>query len=81
VRDVGEVLQDRQLDARQMVETIDHVSAGSIRLLGVPIKLSETPGSVRTAPPGLGQHTDRILRADCGFTPEDIETLRASKTI
>jgi crotonobetainyl-CoA:carnitine CoA-transferase CaiB-like acyl-CoA transferase len=81
VRDVGEVLQDRQLDARQMVETIDHVSAGSIRLLGVPIKLSETPGSVRTAPPGLGQHTDRILREDCGLTPEDIETLRASKTI
>jgi crotonobetainyl-CoA:carnitine CoA-transferase CaiB-like acyl-CoA transferase len=81
VRDVGEVLQDRQLDARQMVETIDHVSAGSIRLLGVPIKLSETPGSVRSAPPGLGQHTDRILREDCGLTPEDIETLRASKTI
>ena len=81
VRDIGEVLQDRQLDARQMIETIDHVSAGSIRLLGVPIKLSDTPGAVRTAPPGLGEHTDRILRDDCGLTTEDIDALRASNTI
>ena len=81
VRSVGEVLQDSQLDARHMVETIDHVSAGAIRVLGVPIKLSDTPGAVRTAPPALGQHTDRILREDCGLTAEDIDVLRASKTI
>jgi len=81
VRDVGEVLEDRQLDARQMVETIDHVSAGSIRLLGVPIKLSDTPGAVRTAPPALGQHTDRILHDDCGLSSEQIASLRHSKAI
>jgi crotonobetainyl-CoA:carnitine CoA-transferase CaiB-like acyl-CoA transferase len=81
VRDVGEVLEDRQLDARQMVETIDHVSAGSIRLLGVPIKLSDTPGAVRTAPPALGQHTDRILRDDCGLSSEQIKSLRNSRAI
>ena len=81
VRSVGEVLQDSQLDARHMVETIDHVSAGAIQVLGVPIKLSDTPGAVRTAPPALGQHTDRILREDCGLTAEYIDALRASKTI
>jgi crotonobetainyl-CoA:carnitine CoA-transferase CaiB-like acyl-CoA transferase len=64
-----------------MVETIDHVSAGVIQVLGVPIKLSDTPGAVRTAPPALGQHTDRILREDCGLTAEYIDALRASKTI
>jgi crotonobetainyl-CoA:carnitine CoA-transferase CaiB-like acyl-CoA transferase len=81
VRDVGEVLQDSQLDARQMIQTIDHVSAGAIRLLGVPIKLSDTPGAVRTAPPALGQHTDRILRDDCGLSATQIESLRRSNAI
>ena len=81
VRDVAEVLADPQLDARGMIETIDHISAGAIRLLGVPIKLSETPGSVRAAPPALGQHTDRILVEDCGLSAAQIQSLRAAKTI
>jgi crotonobetainyl-CoA:carnitine CoA-transferase CaiB-like acyl-CoA transferase len=81
VREVAEVLQDRQIDARRMVETVDHVSAGAIRVLGVPIKLSDTPGSVRSAPPALGQHTEQILRDDCGLSATEIEALRVSKTI
>ncbi len=81
VRDVAEALEDRQLDARGMIETIDHLSAGAIRLLGVPIKLSQTPGSVRMAPPVLGQHTDRILREDCGLSVSDVASLRAAKTV
>jgi crotonobetainyl-CoA:carnitine CoA-transferase CaiB-like acyl-CoA transferase len=78
VRSVGEVLSDSQLDARQMIETVDHVTAGAVRVLGVPIKLSDTPGSVRSAPPALGQHTDEILRSDCGMSATEIVTLRAS---
>jgi crotonobetainyl-CoA:carnitine CoA-transferase CaiB-like acyl-CoA transferase len=38
-----------------------HATAGDLTLLGVPIKLSETPGGVRTAPPTLGQHTKAVL--------------------
>ncbi len=48
VRNVGEVLEDPQLSARQMIETVDHVTLGALRVLGVPIKLSDTPGRVRT---------------------------------
>ena len=81
VRAVSEVLEDQQLDARSMIETLDHVSAGAIRVLGVPIKLSETPGSVRSAPPALGQHTEQILLEDCGLSAAQIETLRKSRTI
>ena len=80
VREIAEVLVDPQLDARGMIETIDHVSAGAIRLLGVPIKLSDTPGSVRAAPPALGQHTDRILE-ECGLSRGEIDALRDAKTI
>jgi formyl-CoA transferase/CoA:oxalate CoA-transferase len=77
VRDVAEVLQDTHLDAREMVETVEHATAGSLQVLGVPIKLSETPGSVRTAPPALGQHTAQILRDDCGLSEREIEELRS----
>jgi len=81
VREVPDVLADPQIDARLMVETVEHVSAGAIRVLGVPVKLSGTPGTVRTAPPALGQHTDRILREDCGLSPAEITTLRASGAV
>ncbi len=77
VRDVAETLADPQLDARSMIETVDHLTAGAIRVLGVPIKLSGSPGSVRTPPPLLGQHSAEILRGDCGLSDETIAALRA----
>jgi crotonobetainyl-CoA:carnitine CoA-transferase CaiB-like acyl-CoA transferase len=76
VREVGDVLEDPQLDARQMIETVDHITAGAVRVLGVPIKLSDTPGAVRAAPPALGQHTHRILEDECAMTARQIEELR-----
>jgi crotonobetainyl-CoA:carnitine CoA-transferase CaiB-like acyl-CoA transferase len=76
VRDVGEVIEDPQLVARDMVQAVEHATLGTIRVLGVPIKLSETPGGVRTAPPTLGQHTDAILRGDLGFTEEEVARMR-----
>ena len=79
VRDVAEVLQDPQLDARGMIQQVEHAVAGALRVTGVPIKLSDTPGAVRTPPPVLGQHTESILSVDAGLTPEEIEGLRASR--
>jgi crotonobetainyl-CoA:carnitine CoA-transferase CaiB-like acyl-CoA transferase len=76
VRDVGEVIEDPQLVARDMVQAVEHATLGTIRVLGVPIKLSDTPGGVRTAPPTLGQHTDAILRGDLGFTDEEVARMR-----
>jgi crotonobetainyl-CoA:carnitine CoA-transferase CaiB-like acyl-CoA transferase len=76
VRDVAETLQDPHLSARQMIEAVEHATAGVVRMLGIPIKLSETPGAVRTAPPTLGQHTDQILRTDLGLTQAEVARLR-----
>jgi crotonobetainyl-CoA:carnitine CoA-transferase CaiB-like acyl-CoA transferase len=81
VRDVSDVLEDAQLAARHMIETVDHLTAGAVRVLGIPIKLSETPGAVRTAPPTLGQHTEQILRADCRMSAAEIAELKASHAV
>ena len=81
VRDVAEVLQDSHLTAREMIETVQHATAGPLRVLGVPIKLSETPGAVRAAPPALGQHTRQILQKDCGLSEREIEELRATRAV
>jgi crotonobetainyl-CoA:carnitine CoA-transferase CaiB-like acyl-CoA transferase len=75
VRDIGEVLEDPQLVAREMIAAVEHATIGTIRTLGVPVKLSDTPGSVRTAPPTLGQHTDQILRTDLALQDAEIARL------
>jgi crotonobetainyl-CoA:carnitine CoA-transferase CaiB-like acyl-CoA transferase len=75
VRSVAEVLRDPQILARGMVATVDHPALGPIRMLGLPVKLSETPGSVRTHPPRLGEHTQRVLRDDLGMTDGEIAAL------
>ncbi len=81
VRDIAEVLQDPHLEARGMIREVDHPTAGPLRVTGVPIKLSETPGDVRNPPPTLGQHTDAILSKDAGLEPAEIERLRAEGAV
>ncbi len=81
VRNIGEVVEDPQLEARSMLQTVDHVTAGAWQVIGTPVKLSETPGAVRSAPPTLGQHTDGILHRDLGFTEADIAALRAAGVV
>ena len=76
VRDLAEVLSDPQIVERAMVVALDHPVAGAIRTLGVPVKLDDTPGSVRTPPPTLGQHTEEILTHMLGLDMDTIARLR-----
>jgi formyl-CoA transferase/CoA:oxalate CoA-transferase len=78
VRAIDAVLADAQLAAREMVATVDHPSIGPLRVLGVPVKLSATPGSVRTAPPILGQHTATVLSHDLGLSAGEIDALTSA---
>ena len=80
VRDVAEALDDPQLAARQIVEWVEHAAAGHLRVLGLPVKLSATPGTVRTAPPTLGQHTDVVL-LELGFGDGDIAEVRRHSAV
>jgi crotonobetainyl-CoA:carnitine CoA-transferase CaiB-like acyl-CoA transferase len=77
VNRLDQALADPQTRAREMVVELDHPVAGRHRVLGVPVKLSATPGAVRGPAPAYGQHTDAVLRA-LGFTAEDIHALQGS---
>jgi crotonobetainyl-CoA:carnitine CoA-transferase CaiB-like acyl-CoA transferase len=81
VRTVAETLADPQIAAREMVASLDHPTAGPVRVMGTPLKLSATPASLRTAPPTLGQHTDAILKQDVGLSEDDIRRLRDASAI
>lgn len=68
VNDYDEVFTDPQVVHNKMVVDVDH-HAGPLRVTGVPVRLSETPGEVRLAPPGLGEHTAQVLE-ELGFDRE-----------
>ncbi|HET6954988.1 MAG TPA: CoA transferase [Vicinamibacterales bacterium] len=81
VRTFDELFADPQIDAREMIAMVEHATIGPLKALGVPIKLSETPGAIRTPPPTLGQHTDAILGHDLGLSAEAIADLRRQQVI
>jgi crotonobetainyl-CoA:carnitine CoA-transferase CaiB-like acyl-CoA transferase len=81
VRNFEELFADPQLAAREMIAMVEHATIGPLQALGVPVKLSETPGAVRTPPPTLGQHTDAVLRDDLGFSADAIAALRRQQVI
>ena len=81
IQTIAEVCADPQVLHRRMVQEMDHPVAGRIRQLGVPIKLSSTPGSLRLPPPMLGQHTDEVLAERLRLSRRAIEKLRAAGAI
>jgi len=80
IRDYRQSCADPHTLAREMVVELDHPVEGRVRALGIPVKLSETAGSVRRVPPGLGEHTDEILRA-AGYTAAEVAALRADGAV
>jgi crotonobetainyl-CoA:carnitine CoA-transferase CaiB-like acyl-CoA transferase len=78
---VAEVCESKHLKARGMIVTLPHPTATAVTVMGVPVKLSATPGRAATASPLLGQHTDAILKTLAGLRPAAIARLRRDAVI
>ena len=81
VRNIAETLADPQLASRGMIASMRHPRAGEIRVVGNPVKLSETPPRVASPPPLLGEHTESILTSELGLTSDEMRELRAEDVI
>jgi crotonobetainyl-CoA:carnitine CoA-transferase CaiB-like acyl-CoA transferase len=81
INTIDQVVEHPQVKARGMIAASDHPVAGKVKLVGVPVKLSETPGSVREPAPLLGQHTDEVLQQYLGMGEADITALRQAGVI
>ena len=74
VMDVCEMFEDPHAQARDMIPTVHHKKLGDVKTLGLPIKLSETPGKVATGAPLFGQHTAEVL-GEYGFGEDEVNAL------
>lgn len=76
INDVGEVFANEQVVAREMAIDLPHPSAGQVKLVRNPIRMSATPATSGMAPPLLGQHTSEVLREVLGRSEDEIAALR-----
>lgn len=76
VNNMEHLFADPQIKHRDMIAEVPHPTIGNLKLTGMPIKYSETPGQIRMHPPLLGEHTDEILNAVLDYSPEKIDELK-----
>jgi crotonobetainyl-CoA:carnitine CoA-transferase CaiB-like acyl-CoA transferase len=81
VNDIAQALAHPQVQAMQMVLDVARRTGGSLQLAGVPLNLSATPAVPGGAPPGLGEHTDDILKDELGLDDDKIAALRKEGAI
>jgi crotonobetainyl-CoA:carnitine CoA-transferase CaiB-like acyl-CoA transferase len=77
INTIGDMLADPQTRARDMVIELEHPRAGHTRAIGLPVKLSATPGAITRPAPLLGEHTREVL-AEFGFSAAEIDSLLAT---
>jgi formyl-CoA transferase len=81
INNFQEVFENEQVKARDIQINVPHPTAGTMKLVASPMRLSKTPVEVRMAPPTLGQHTEEILRERLGLSAQDIDLLRQNGSI
>jgi formyl-CoA transferase/CoA:oxalate CoA-transferase len=81
INNLAEVSEHPQVKARGSFVELEHPRVGRLRVAGVPVRLSATPGSVRTPAPMLGQHTDEVLRDLLDLNEHEIAALRSAGAV
>jgi crotonobetainyl-CoA:carnitine CoA-transferase CaiB-like acyl-CoA transferase len=74
VRNMEDIFDDPQVQARNMHQSVDHPTAGEVEMPGSPMHFSRTPSSIRQHPPLLGEHTNELLE-EFGYSAAEIKQL------
>ncbi len=81
INSIDKVVNHAQIRAREMITEVMHNMTGTVEIPGIPIKLSETPGSVNSPAPNLGEHTTEVLTNVLNMTADEIKQLRIDRVI
>lgn len=81
INTIPEVFDSPQAQARNLALTVEHSTAGLIKVPGFPYKLSDTPAGVHLPPPLLGEHNEKVLTELLGYSAEDVSLLREREVI
>jgi crotonobetainyl-CoA:carnitine CoA-transferase CaiB-like acyl-CoA transferase len=81
VQTIDQVFAAPQVLHRNMLVEVEHPTAGTVKLAGIPVKFSATPASVRLPPPLLGEHNDDVLSSWLGMKTEEINQLKKTSVI
>jgi len=76
VNTIPEATADPHIRAREMLVEVEHPEVGKVPLIGIPIKLSKTPGKIRTTAPTLGEHNEEIYCGWLGYTHQELTQLK-----
>ena len=80
INDMKSVYNDPQVHARDMMVDLEDPELGTLHNIGIPVKLSATPGRIRHRAPGLGEHSRQIL-LEAGLSEEEVERLVADGVV
>lgn len=80
VYDYEDLVNDPQVKHNEMIIEMDHTTEGKLKLLGIPIRFSESPGTIRLQPPLVGEHTEEVLRS-IGYSEEKIARLKEAGVV
>jgi crotonobetainyl-CoA:carnitine CoA-transferase CaiB-like acyl-CoA transferase len=81
INTIDHVVEHPQVSARGALVECTHPVAGTIRMVGPPVRLSETPGTVRAPAPRLGEHTEQVLRERLALSDEEIARLQRAGVV
>ena len=81
VNSVADLPNDPQVIANEYIVDYEHPAIGKTKVVGVPIRFSQTPGNPRGAAPELGEHTELILTEELGYSWDEVARLRESGVI
>src|ERR671911_316070 len=81
IQTIDQVFAAPQVRHRHMLVEVQHPTAGTVRMAGIPVKFSVTPASIRLPPPLLGQHTEEVLLSWLGMRIEEVNELKRKSVV